>query len=101
MPSDEAARPGAGPEAAGASPGFRDIPVTLSVVVGRARTPVGTLLALDRDAVLALDSTIADPVAVVAGDRIVAYGQLEEAEGTDDGRLAVRITALAGSDGDG
>jgi flagellar motor switch protein FliN len=73
---------------------FRDVPVVLHVSVGRAKLPVGELLAIERNAVIALDRNIDDPVALHAGDRIVAYGELQELEGAEDGRLAVRITEI-------
>lgn len=79
---------------------FRDVPVTLTVSVGRARTRIGTLLALDRNAVIPLDSGVDDPVAIFAGDRLVAHGELQEMEGEPRGRLAVRITRLANRAGE-
>ena len=77
---------------------FRDVPVTLTVSVGRARTAIGTLLSLDRNAVLPLDRAVDDPVTIYAGDRIVALGELQEMEGEPQGRLAVRITEVAPSE---
>ena len=74
---------------------FGDVPVTLTVTVGRARLPIKDLLALDRNAVIALDSRLDDPVTILAGDRIVAYGELQEVEGSTTGALAVRITRIA------
>ena len=80
-----------------ASRAFRDVPVTLVVSVGRARTPIGALLSLDRNAVIPLDKTVEDPVTIYAGDRIVAYGELQEMSDAP-GRLAVRITEVAPPD---
>ena len=77
---------------------FGDVPVTLTVTVGRARLSVRELLELDRNAVVALDSRIDDPVTIHAGDRIVARGELQELEGAADGALAVRITQIAHTD---
>ena len=77
---------------------FKDVPVTLTVSVGKARLSIGELLALDRNAVVALDRKLEDPVTIHAGDRIVAYGELQEIEGSEAGMLAVRITSIAGSD---
>ncbi|MEM9032669.1 MAG: FliM/FliN family flagellar motor switch protein [Pseudomonadota bacterium] len=73
---------------------FKDVPVILYVSVGRAKLPVGELLAIERNAVIALDRNIEDPVSIHAGDRIVAYGELQELEDAEDGRLAVRITEI-------
>lgn len=76
---------------------FRDVPVVLTVSVGRARTQIGKLLSLDRNAVIPLESGIDDPVTIYAGERLVAYGELQEMEGEPRGRLAVRVTRLADS----
>ena len=73
---------------------FKDVPVVLFVSVGRAKIPVGELLAIERNAVIALDRNVEDPVSIHAGDRVVAYGELQELEGADGGRLAVRITEI-------
>ena len=77
---------------------FRDVPVVLSVSVGQARLPVRELLALDRNAIVPLDRRVDEPVILVAGDRVVAYGELQEMEGSEDGALAVRITSIAEDD---
>jgi flagellar motor switch protein FliN/FliY len=77
---------------------FRDVPVVLSVSVGRARLPVGDLLAIDKNAVIALDRKVDDPVAILAGERIVAYGELQELDGSEAGLLAVRITTIVDDD---
>ncbi|MEM0947044.1 MAG: FliM/FliN family flagellar motor switch protein [Pseudomonadota bacterium] len=77
---------------------FRDVPVTLVVSVGRARASIGTLLSLDRNAVIPLDKGIDDPVTIYAGDRIVAHGELQEVAEAP-GHLAVRITEIVSADG--
>ena len=77
---------------------FGDVPVTLTVTVGRARLSVRELLALDRNSVVALDSRIDEPVTIHAGDRVVAKGELQELEGSPSGALAVRITEIASGD---
>lgn len=87
--------------ASGRARDFADVPVTLTVTVGRARAAIGTLLTLDRNAVLPLDRAIDDPVTIHAGDRVVAYGELQEMEGDPPGRLAVRITRIAAADDGG
>lgn len=81
----------------GSDGAFRDVPVTLVVSVGRARTTIGTLLSLDRNAVIPLDKGLDDPVHIYAGDRIVAKGDLQEVAEAP-GRLAVRITEIMAAD---
>lgn len=69
------------------------VPVEVVVCVGRARSPIGHLLNLRRDAVIVLDRRMNDPVDICVGDRVVARGELQE---TDDGsgRLSVRMTEI-------
>ena len=76
---------------------FRDIPVVLTISVGHARTPIRDLLALERNAVIPLDTKIDDPVVIHAGDQVIAYGELQELDGVDAGKLAVMITRMAGT----
>jgi len=76
---------------------FFDVPVTLTISVGHTTTDIGSLLNLEKDAVLTLDKKVEDPVTLYAGTRMVAYGELQEDE---NGQLAVRITELAEPEGD-
>lgn len=71
---------------------FSTVPVEITISVGRARPSVRELLALKNNSVLPLDRRIDDPVELFAGDRLIARGILEEAEGSDTGELVVRLT---------
>lgn len=73
---------------------FKQVHIEIRVSVGRARPTVAELLSLEQHSVLNLDSTISDPVEIYAGDRLIARGELEELEGSDAGRLAVRLTEI-------
>lgn len=73
---------------------FKQVHIEIRVSVGRARPTVAELLSLERGSVLHLDSTITDPVEIYAGERLIARGELEELEGPDAGRLAVRLTEI-------
>ena len=74
---------------------FSQVPIEITISVGRARPQVRDLLKLERDAVLALDRRVDDPVELWVGDRLIARGELEEMEGENAGRLAVRLTEVA------
>ena len=74
---------------------FSQVPIEITISVGRARPKVRDLLKLERDAVLALDRRVDDPVELWVGDRLIARGALEEMEGENAGRLAVRLTEVA------
>ena len=74
---------------------FTQVPIEITVSVGRARPVVRDLLRLKPDAVLTLDKRVEDPVDLYVGDRLVARGQLEELDGENAGQLAVRLTEIA------
>ncbi|MCV6596801.1 MAG: FliM/FliN family flagellar motor switch protein [Mangrovicoccus sp.] len=73
---------------------FKQVHVEIKICVGRARPTVAELLSLDNDSVLSLDSSINDPVDIYAGEKLIARGELEELDGEDAGRLAVRLTEI-------
>lgn len=77
----------------GAAP-FIDVPVEITIAVGRARPTIRDLLALTHAAVLPLDRKVDDPVELFVGGRLIARGELEEIEGETDGQLAVRLTEV-------
>ncbi|MCB2115645.1 MAG: FliM/FliN family flagellar motor switch protein [Rhodobacteraceae bacterium] len=84
----------AGQGAAGGNP-FTQVPVEITISVGRARPLVRDLLRLKRDAVLPLDRKVSDPVELYVGDRLIARGELTEIEGDQPGQLGVRLTEVA------
>ncbi len=74
---------------------FYAVPIEIVVSVGKARPLVRDLMTLGENAVLPLDRGVDDPVEVYVGDRLVARGELEELDGEQAGRLAVRLTEIA------
>ncbi len=73
---------------------FGRVPIEVTISVGKARPLVRDLLRLSRDAVLALDRRVDDPVELYVGDRLIARGELQELEGDSSGQLAVRLTEV-------
>lgn len=73
-----------------------DLPVEVVFAVGRARPTVKELLQLTRDSLVTLDAKIDDPVEVIVGKRVIARGQLQDAEDAS-GRVAVRLTEIVSS----
>ena len=71
---------------------FSSVPIEITISVGKARPMIRDLLGLGKDAVLPLDRRVDDAVELYIGDRLVASGELVEAE---SGGLGVRITELA------
>lgn len=74
---------------------FSQVPIEVTISVGRARPLVRDLLRLSKDAVLPLDRRVEDPVELYVGDRLIARGELTSLEGENGGQLAVRLTEVA------
>jgi len=74
---------------------FTRVPIEITVSVGRAHPLVKDLLALGNEAVLILDKRVEDPVELYVGDKLIARGELQELDGENAGRLAVRLTEVA------
>jgi flagellar motor switch protein FliN len=74
---------------------FAQVPIEVTISVGRARPLVRDLLRLSKDAILQLDRRVDDPVELYVGDRLIARGELTELEGDNAGQLAVRLTEVA------
>ena len=74
---------------------FAQVPIEVTISVGKARPLVRDLLRLGRDAILPLDRRVDDPVELYVGDRLIARGELQELEGEQAGQLAVRLTEVA------
>lgn len=83
------------PSGTGLASPFSGVPIEITVCVGRARPLIRDLLKLGRDSVLPLDRRVDDLVELYVGERLIARGQLEEAEGDGTGQLAVRLTEVA------
>lgn len=81
------------PAMAGQSP-FTQVPVEVVVCVGKARPKVRDLLRLGPGGVLPLDKRFDDPVELYVGEKLIARGELVEAEDGVDGQLAVRLTEV-------
>jgi flagellar motor switch protein FliN/FliY len=84
----EPARPAANREA------IYDVPVEISVVLGKADLRVHQLLKLGRGAVVELDRKTDEPVDVFADNVLIARGEVTV---TDDDKLGVALTEIVRS----
>jgi len=73
---------------------FTAVPIEITVSVGQARPMVRDLVMLGSNAVLKLDKRVDDPVDLFVGNKLIARGTLEEAEGDEEGQLVVRLTEI-------
>lgn len=73
---------------------FGQIPIEITVSVGKARPLVRDLLRLQQDTVLPLDRRVDDLVELYVGERLIARGELQELEGDQAGQLAVKLTEV-------
>jgi flagellar motor switch protein FliN/FliY len=67
-----------------------DVPVQLSVVLGRATMRINQLVRLGRGAVVELDRKVGDPVDILVNNRLVARGQVTVIED----RLGITLTEV-------
>ncbi|RDE08243.1 flagellar motor switch protein FliN [Pelagibacterium lacus] len=67
-----------------------DVPVRLSVVLGRTRMPVSKLLKMDVGSVVELDRQVGEAIDIYVNDRLVARGEIVLVEG----RLGVTMTEI-------
>jgi flagellar motor switch protein FliN/FliY len=74
---------------------FTQVPIEITISVGKARPLVRELLRLKRDSILPLDRRVEDPVELYVGDKLIARGELTELDGDQSGQLAVRLTEIA------
>ena len=74
---------------------FSQVPIEITICVGKARPLVRDILRMGRDAVLVLDRKVDDLVELYVGDRLIARGELQELDGDQAGQLAVRLTEIA------
>ena len=71
-----------------------DIPVQVSVVLGRTAMSVSQLLKLGRGAVIELDRKVGEPVDILVNDRLVARGEVVVV----DDRIGVTMTEIIKSE---
>ncbi len=93
-PGENPTAPTAQPQTLNTSP-LTYVPIEITVSVGRARPLVGELLTMQQDHVLELDRRVDDAVELYVGDRMIGRGELQELDGADAGKLAVRLTEVA------
>ena len=67
-----------------------DVPVRVSVVLGRTKMPVSDLLKLDTGTVIELDRQVGEAVEIFINDRLVARGEIVLVED----RLGVTMTEI-------
>lgn len=65
-----------------------DVPITLSLEVGRARIPIRNLLQLNQGSVVELDRSAGEPLDVYVNGTLIAHGEVV----TINDRFGVRLT---------
>jgi flagellar motor switch protein FliN/FliY len=70
------------------------VKVEVLVALGTARPTMAELSSMSVDTVLSLDCQIDDPVELYVGNRLIAEGVLEEAEGSANGDISVRVSKI-------
>jgi flagellar motor switch protein FliN len=81
------------PSLADTHPRFRDIPVTISMVLGRTGQTLDELLSLGEQSLIELDKQVGDPVDILLNGRLFARGEVV----TVGENFGVRVTELIDS----
>ncbi len=68
----------------------QDIPVQISVVLGKTTMPVNQLLKLGRGAVVELDRKVGEPIDIYVNNRLVARGEVVVVED----RIGITMTEI-------
>lgn len=68
----------------------QEIPVEISVVLGRSNMPVNQLLKLGRGAVIELDRKVGEPIDILVNNRLVARGEVVVVED----RIGITMTEI-------
>lgn len=68
----------------------QDIPVNISVVLGKTSMPVYQLLKLGRGAVIELDRKVGEPIDILVNNRLVARGEIVVVED----RVGITMTEI-------
>ena len=98
MSADDITSPGAASPTVAFGAGLnlvKDIPVTLSIELGRARMTLKELLELDQGAVVELDRMVDEPMDILVNGTLVAHGEVVVIDDT----FGVRLTDVANPDG--
>ena len=72
----------------------KDIPVTLSIELGRTRMSLKKLLELEEGAVIELERMVYEPMDVLVNGTLVAHGEVV----VIDDIFGIRLTDVAGTD---
>lgn len=67
-----------------------DVPVNITVLLGKTSMPVNQLLKLGRGAVLELDKKVGEPIDIMVNNRLVARGEIVVVED----RIGVTMTEI-------
>ncbi|GIL00256.1 MAG: hypothetical protein BroJett030_01550 [Alphaproteobacteria bacterium] len=75
---------------------IRNIPVTLSVVLGSVSLPVSSLMKMQRGEIISLSRRVGEPVEVLANGKLIARGEIVVLE-EEEPVFAISLTELVGS----
>lgn len=70
-----------------------DIPVKISVVLGRAKMTIGEILSLEPGTVVELDKQVGEPVEILANGKLILKGEVV----VIDENFGIRVTELVGN----
>ena len=75
---------------------LEDIPVTLSVVLGKRKMPLKEVLELEQNQIITLNKYIDEPVDIYVNDKFFGYGEIV----VENNKVGIRILSTVDEEGD-
>jgi flagellar motor switch protein FliN/FliY len=75
---------------------LEDIPVTLSVVLGKRKMPLKEVLELEQNQIITLNKYIDEPVDIYVNDKFFGYGEIV----VENNKVGIRILSIVDEEGD-
>jgi len=70
---------------------IEDVPVTLSVVLGKRKMPLKEILELEQNQIITLNKYIDEPVDIYVNDKFFGYGEIV----VENNKVGIRILSIA------
>ena len=75
---------------------LEDIPVTLSVVLGKRKMPLKEVLELEQNQINTLNKYIDEPVDIYVNDKFFGHGEIV----VENNKVGIRILSIVDEEGD-
>jgi len=74
---------------------IEDVPVTLSVVLGKRKMSLKEILELEQNQIITLNKYVDEPVDIYVNDKFFGYGEIV----VENNKVGIRILSIADEEG--